>query len=489
MGVMRFRVFPTQRITAEMLGQAYLSGFDRLSWPVETSAKGDELIVARAVSDSANLHVPWPVKEHGLLILSTGSLKERDAPYLLPLELARGTVVQVRNHLSDWQVAGVTIPAAATAKLAEAVEQLSWAAVNQDDLATCAGHAEAALSPALTAADVLAAAFTEQAIAIRRRNRGKVPALLGAELGNSLLDNATAKQYLRAFNAARVPIAWREAETSEGAFDWTTSDKQIQWCHKHGLKVVAGPLLLLDPAALPDWFYLFEDDFQSVLDFVSVFVRAAVARYRGKVDFWICAGRINAPEAMTLSETERLQLVARTVELVRLVDPDTPALVSFDQPWAEYMRDQESDFPPLQLADALVRAGLGLDGLMLEINMGYWPGGTLARHPLEFSRQLETWGLLGLPLWLTLSAPSATEADLLARRECSPEGGWTPAAQQMWAAMHVPLALARPSMQGVLWNQLQDSQPHDFPHAGLFDANRKAKPTLATLAGIKESYL
>ena len=109
--------------------------------------------------------------------------------------------------------------------------------------------------------------------------------------------------------------------------------------------------------------------------------------------------------------------MARTVELVRSLDPDTPALVSFDQPWAEYMRQRESDFPPLHFADALIRAGLGLAGLMLEINVGYSPGGTLPRHPLEFSRLLDAWSLLGLPLWLSLCAPSAYHEDPLAQAQ------------------------------------------------------------------------
>ena len=40
MGLMRFRVFPTQRITEEMVQQAYLSGMDRAAWPVRTSVEG-----------------------------------------------------------------------------------------------------------------------------------------------------------------------------------------------------------------------------------------------------------------------------------------------------------------------------------------------------------------------------------------------------------------------------------------------------------------
>ena len=70
-----------------------------------------------------------------------------------------------------------------------------------------------------------------------------------------------------------------------------------------------------------------------------------------------------------------------------------------------------------------------------------------------------------------------------------PPGGWTAAGQQAFAARFVPLALAKPIVQGVLWNQLRNNQPHDFPHGGLLDARGKAKPALNTLAAIRKAYL
>ncbi len=487
MGVMRFRVYPPERITEEIVQQAYLSGIERTSWPVRTAIEGGDLLLQRSVSDSANLHVPWPVEGHGPLTLSSGSLMERPEPYLLPLELGRGTLVQVRNQLSDWQVIGLAVPEAVPAKLRAAVEELSWAVVEQGNPAVSAPHVEKSLRAALDAARLLSAAFSEQALAVRR-NTGRPVGLVGGDLGRTLLDNPAAKLFLQTFNAAEVPICWRDTETTEGRYSWTVNDKQVEWCRKHKLKVLAGPLLMLDPAALPDWLYLFEDDFESVLDFASGLVRAAVGRYRGKVDAWICAGRINTAEVLALSEQQRLRLVARSVELIRDLDPDTPALVSFDQPWAEYMRHRYSDFPPLHFADTLLRAGVQLSGLVLEMNVGYFPGGTLPRHAVEFSRQLDMWGLLGLPLWLSLSAPSATADDPLAQRKVSlSPGGWTAAEQQAWAAQFVPLALAKPHVQGVLWNQLRDSQRHDFPHGGLIDARGKAKPALGTLAAIRKA--
>ena len=118
------------------------------------------------------------------------------------------------------------------------------------------------------------------------------------------------------------------------------------------------------------------------------------------------------------------------------------------------------------------------------------PGGTLPRQPLEFSRQIDVWAKLGPPLWLSLSAPSDDCDDPRAYRKVTiPTGTWTPATQQSWAARFVSLALAKPAVQGVVWNQLRDNQPHDFPHGGLFDANGRAKPALRTLATIRHKRL
>lgn len=151
------------------------------------------------------------------------------------------------------------------------------------------------------------------------------------------------------------------------------------------------------------------------------------------------------------------------------------------------MRRRHTDFPPLHFADILARANLGLSGLMMEVNLGYGSGGTMPRQPLEFNRQLDMWSMLGLPIWLSISVPSDSRDDPLAQnRAASPAVGWTPAAQQAWVAQYLPLALAKPLVQGVVWNQLRDAVPHEFPHGGLFDAQRQAKPALQTLASIRQ---
>jgi len=492
MGLMRF-VFSSadaERFGEETIRAAYLSGIDRTAWQVQPSLSGNQLVMKRAVSDSARLHIPWQVEGHGRVVLSTGALREDFGPYLLPLELARGTGGQLREQLSEWQMMGLIVPESIITKVSEATTHFAQAALLQADPPASAARAEQALRFALDAADGLVATYVDQAMVVRRRSGPKLPTLLAGDLGGSQPDDYTAEGFLSAFNAAAVPICWRVVEASEGSHDWTACDQKLQWCRDRHLKVCAGPLLQLDPRSLPDWLYLWEDDPDSLTSFVCQFVTAAVERYRGKVHSWQCAARTNSADVLSISEEDKLRLTARSIELVRSLDPDTPAVVSFDQPWAEYMSRREVDFPPLHAAEALIQAGLNPSGLMLEVNLGYHPGGTLPRTALEMSRQLDTWARLGLPLWVSIAVPSAADEDPQAvRRVDLSQSAWTPEAQRAWVARFVPLILVKPYVQGIVWNQLRDAEPHDFPHGGLFDQRRQAKPALRTLAAIRRAYL
>jgi hypothetical protein len=178
---------------------------------------------------------------------------------------------------------------------------------------------------------------------------------------------------------------------------------------------------------------------------------------------------------------------------MRQLDPTTPLVVSFDQPWAEYLASEHLDLAPLHFADALVRADLGLAGIGLEINVGYHPGGSLPRGPLAMSRLIDTWSLLELPLLVSLTLPSSPgddpNANGKARVFSGGENHVSPESQREWIERLVPLLLAKNAVQVLMWNQLTDAAPHHYPHAGLFDASNKAKPALEALRKIRQKYL
>jgi hypothetical protein len=490
MGLMRFVISPPTAITEEVAGQAYLCGLDRVPWEIHARYNSGELVLERMVSDSAILQIPWQIEGYGQAMLSTGTLMERPEPYHLPLELARGKIGQIRSQQAEWEAIGLAVPEPIQQALAEATRYLAMAIQTGSGSEESAALAERAIHIALTTSTLLAGCYAEQALAVRRRLSPRLATLLGANLGATVPDEALAAASLPAFNAAGVPLSWRDISASEDVNSWDVADRQIQWCRRHQLAVCGGPLLHFDPYSAPDWLCVCQGNFDTLLTFVAEHLQAVVQRYRDQVDLWICAARVNTGELLSLTEEEKVRLAARAVELVRSVDPQKPILVSFDQPWAEYLSHRAMDFPPLHFADALVRAGLGLSGLHLEINLGYVPGGTPLRDPLDFSRQLDNWGVLGVPLYVSLVIPSATHDDPLARRRLhlAPDS-WNLRSQQAWANQYAMLLLAKPYVQGIFWNQLRDYEPHEFPHGGLFDLRRQPKPALRQLATLRQTML
>ena len=226
---------------------------------------------------------------------------------------------------------------------------------------------------------------------------------------------------------------------------------------------------------MPDWIYLWEGDFDNLLIVAGDYVRAVVKRYRGKVHFWNATGRLITGEALGLDEEQKLRLAGKVIETIRAVDSQAPVLVSFDQPWAEYMARREAELSPLQFAEALVRSDLGIAGIGLEFNLGTGTNNTLPRDLFEFSNHLDLWGTLGLPLLLSLRVPSDG-------------GSFTPGWQQYWLERYLPLIFARPTVQAIIWNQLFDTEADDFPHSGLVDSRGQAKPALAALAVLRKKY-
>jgi hypothetical protein len=493
MGLMRFLVHDRDRIPPGGLDHVFICGLDDLPFFSRAYFHGDQLIVERSETDSGRAHIPWRVNGDAPLLLGTASLREREEPYLLEVELARGTINQLRNQLAQWEMMGLNVSLSLRNLLREATSDFSRAATSQSDPGDAADWAGRALVGALHAMDALAGEYVAQTAEIRRQQPRQAATWVGVNLGQRTPPAEVARQIPRAFNMASIPFSWRSIEAVEGRRDWKQTDALMNWARGAGLKVTGGPILELDDRGLPDWTYLWEGDIDSLRNFMIEHVRAVVERYRSKVHLWQVAARMTRGRALALEEEARLQITARAISTVRQLDPTTPIVVTFDQPWADYMATEELDLAPLHFADALVRADLGLSGLGLELNVGYDPEATVYRPPLAFSRLIDTWGLLDLPLFVSLTLPSGAEEDPHATGKSRVLGGGqaeiTADTQRSWAERLMPLMLSKSLVQVLVWNQLSDAAPHPFPHGGLFDAKNKAKPAFKAVQTLREKYL
>jgi hypothetical protein len=492
MGLIRFRVSDRRLLPADAVDRAYFTGLDEIPWRSRTQWTDEGISLRRVEEDSGNFHIPWIVSGVGEVSLQTGCLMERDEPYLLAVELARGTVNRIRNQLAVWQTAGVSI-ADRPALLVEALELLSKAATSQNEPAKAEQLAQQVLTTAQDLVSQLCRAYSENAAAARRRQQTRPATAFGVNLGSMAFGEAVGRYVLNTFNAAVVPFSWSDIEQTEGKPDWTLSDKQVEWSRANNLRILSAPLLSFDRLGLPPWLFLYEGDTEAVVSYVENHLRTLVSRYKGRVHLWQVAARLNVSGTLELAEEERLRLAALAIETVRNIDGRVPVTVVIDQPWAEFMRDQDCDFSPLHFADALVRADIGLSGIGLEINLGYASEATQPRDAIDFIRQIDRWSSLGLPLTISLAMPSSADADAKSRARVqtlvAPAGEAMDQLQARYVEQLIPLLLAKPSVQGVLWSQLLDAAPHELPNAGLFDMANQSKPVANALRDVRQRFL
>lgn len=486
MGQLRFLLAGGELSGAPAAALGYLAGLEGIPWrggchwlPAATADGPGELVLERDCNESGCLHVPWCVDGYGEVVLSTACLMERTRPYHLPVELARGTLNRLRNQLADWQAAGLQIPAELEAAT-RTVSRNFGAAVTGGQVADQAARAQRVISESLQIARRVSAEYSAQWLAARQAQTGSLPSLLGGVLPQRPLSAAEADWVRRSWNAATVSMRWSAIEPAPDQFQWDAVDQQVHWCLSQGLRVIGGPLLALAPGNVPDWIAARPLDYELLQRRLIRFIRVAVARFRGQVHVWKCTGGINVPGDPALAEEQRLRLAVAVIDEVRRLDPHTPAVAVFDQPWAEYMAASDLDLSPLHFADSLLRADLGLTGMGLELNIGYWPGWTLPRDVLELSRQLDRWSLLGMPLLIFLAVPSAaapqSDARPVARQPCGRSGQLSLERQHEEASRMMPLILAKPYVQGLFWNQLADDANLPLAPTGLFDASGHSKP-------------
>jgi hypothetical protein len=495
MGTMTFLLPPGLHPEAaqELARASVAGGQDGMPYLTRVTVDQDRLVVSRTMDESGCLVVPWTIEGAGRLMSYSPTLMERSQPYQVQVELARGKINQVRNQAADWLAGGLQMPSGVHQAIRDATLAFTRAVCQLPAAATVA-HAQVALSRAYEAADALVNLYVNQVFQVRHQRQPRLETSLGCRLSMTVPGNELTTALAEAFNTISLPCAWSAVQASESDFRWQPHDALLDWAVGNGFQVVGGPLIDFSSAGLPDWLWLWERDLPSLARFLCEYVEKVIRRYRGRVQTWLLTAAANATDVLGLSEDELLWLTVRLAEAARQVEPDLELTIALAQPWGDYMAREDRAHSPFVFADTLIRSGISLAGLDLELVMGVDPRGSYCRDLLEVSRLIDLYALLGVPLQVTLGYPSFDGPDPRADPELSvARGQWhegfTRAVQADWTAAHVALAVCKPSVRSVTWVQLLDSEPHRFPACGLVDADGKVKPALARLKELREQHL
>lgn len=493
MGFLRLFNPQLERLSDGAVDRAYIASLDCVPMASRKVWETDRILrLERDTRESGNVYIPWQVEGHGELLLCTATLMERDRPYHLPVELARGTVNRLRTKAEMWKLAGLRVPDGLAAQIQAASRTFIQAATSQRDELAAATAAEEVIRQSLDAIVLLGSEYARQTLQFRHEGAGPLTTLLAGNLGSGVMPANAEPMFRAAFNSAIVPCSWRDVQPTPDSWEWGQWDKQVQWCYRYGLKVIGGPLMPLHRARLPDWVAAGSMDLASLAKAARRFVEAAVDRYRGQVHLWHAVAATTADP--WLADDQKLRLSATVIDAARRRDPRTPVFLSVDQPWGEPLALQGATLSPLQFVDFLLRADAEIAGIGLEINDGYWPGGSLPRDVLEVTEHVDMWGLLGLPLLLLFTIPSSLEADPLASdHDTMPPPsfpqGLSPQDQKRRVDQFLPALLAKQPVQALVWNQVFDSLPHRYPHGGLFNAQALPKPALSSLLTLRREHL
>ena len=426
-------------------------------------------------------------------IIATATLADRPITYDLAVELARGKLNDVRNQAADWALMGLRIGSELETALDEARRAFALAATSVSEPETCFEHAQTSLAASFRSGKLLTDGYSQQVLHRRLDAGSKLPTLLSCVLDGDPKSASWARTLLLCTNAGRIRCAWGDLEPIEGQVRRDVPDAQLNWCRRKHLAIEAGPILEFHPSALPDWIWLFEGDFETISRMVESVTRQVVGRYRGKIATWHLVVRPASAEMLGLSEDEQIRLTARVIQVARKSIPmRTWSSISIGlgpNGWGTVRFNSVRFTWP-----TASRADLGLSGIGLEIAPGFSAPGSHLRDTFEFSRLLDLYSLLNLPLHVSLAIPSSAAADLKAAKGVKVESGQWPAliddaSQRAWGSEWVALAIAKPFVKSVTWLQATDSYRHLYPNAGLFRADDTPKPLFNWLKSFRSRFL
>ncbi len=489
MGIMHF-LLPSDLsgdAIRELARASVAGGQDTMPYPTTVQIGQGQMKVSRTVDESGFLLAPWPVESAGQLMVSSGTLMERVAPYQLPLELARGKVNQVRGQAADWRMGGLDVSDTLADQLRDMALGFSRAAVEQ-----AMTQGQSALAGACAAADHLVRTYVNQVLEVRHQRLTQLDTALGCRLAPPL--PILAPILPQACNSLVLLFPWNEIEPAESDYHWEAVDALVNWAVEQEVAVAGGPLIDFSGANLPHWLWCRERDLGSLAGYLCDFVETVLERYKDKVRTWQLTAAANAAQVLAVADEELLWLTVRLAEAARNVDPGLELVLGIAQPWGDYLSTQDHSHSPFVFADTIVRTGLKLAALDLELIMGIDARGTYCRDLLDTSRLLDLYALLGVPLQVTLGYPSAPGPDPQADSDLLVGGGhWrggiTPQVQADWAAAFAELALCKPYVRGVHWVHFEDAQRHLVPHCGLVDGDGNIKPALHRLRELRERHL
>ncbi|HNO78873.1 MAG TPA: endo-1,4-beta-xylanase [Phycisphaerae bacterium] len=475
------------------LDGAYLVGSDNVPLRADIQSKGNEFICNTKAGGPAALALVWPVKGGGRMVLETTRLPERDQPYNLQVELLRGRLMRIAQKREDWGLfdfEGIE----EVAKLIDLARDQLIAALQADTPAQAAEIADNGIAMAIRASEQLTAFHAEIFLNRRKQVAGFPKRLLGTRINPKSTDASVRELIPKSCDFISIPFSWRDIEPREKELNWQATDDWIDWASRHHIPVRGSGLVSFTKSNVPDWLYIWEHDFEAIRDLVYEHLTRVIKRYGQYVSVWDVISGIHAANCFQFNFEQLMELTRMAVSVAKQTAPRSLAVIDIVMPWGEYYANNQRTIPPMLYAEMVMQNGLNFDAFGVQCCLGVGAEGRYVRDIFSISSMLDRFANFGKPVHVTgiqvPSAPSVGAGDAWEGKVAASAGGawhrdWSPEIQRAWMRRVYHIALSKPFIESLTWQDFCEDNAHFLPHAGLVCADGKPKPAYEELVEIK----
>jgi len=493
--MLRFRVFRDGEAPRDVdLSTAYLAGSDNVPIRGEFAYTHGEIQCRKRAAGPAALTIMWDTISFGTVMLETTRLPERDEPYVLNVELARGRVMKLMQKREDWGLFDIAEAQVVNEKALECRDLLLEAIMHMDDPAKASEYADKCLQIALPLSEQ--AALTHADLLLQRRISTKnfPRGAFGCRVEPTIATEAYRRLLLPNADFVRLPMWWKTIEPQEQQFSWVQSDEWMDFLRRARIPAVVGPLAQFNEVSIPDWLYIWEHDYETVRDLLYEHIDRVVTRYGSAVALWNVISGLHVNAQFTFTFDQLMDLTRMAVGLVKKINPSARTMIELTQPWGEYYANNQRSIPPMLYAEMIVQSGIQFDVFGVQLRFGTPREGCWQRDLFQVSCLIDRFAALGKPVMISgLQVPSSFPGSPL---EANTAGGlwrkpWSEALQAKWLEAITDIALSRPFVEAICWQDLIDSpaKSQSMPHGGMATAELVPKQALKSWTSLRRAVM
>jgi GH35 family endo-1,4-beta-xylanase len=483
------------------VGGAYLLGGDDVPLRADLAVRNGIIQCNKRGAGPAGLALPWPLKGAGTLMLETVRVPERERPYILTVELARGRLMRINQKLEEWALFEHADGAAVESKLADAKELLIRA-LQAEDRAEASALGDDALAASVVVGEEMARVHAKVLLDRRRQSGAFARRIFGATVNVEKTSDAYRNRLTSGCDFASLPLSWRQIEPREQEFNWKPLDTWVEYLSKKRIPMKGSSLLSFCEGDVPDWLYIWEHDFETIRDLAFEHIKRVLARYGQYIQVWDVVHGLHAQSAFAFTFEQLMELTRMAAAAIRQAAPRALSIINLVTPWGEYYARNQRTIPPMLYADMILQGGVNFDAFGAQFTFGAERDGMYPRDMFQISAMLDLLGKLGKPIHLTgvqvPSAPTKAKSQeepppVLAEPggAASPtgpggwHGAWSPKVQADWLREFGTVGLSKPFVETLCWGGLCDDEASVLPSGGLLKDNLTVKPAYEVLSQLR----